>query len=90
MVLRENQTVCALPVVLLEFVTQPKKKSKQGTTETWGRDCSQAEQFEVLGVSRLPLSQHRDACRMNSGACSALRSREVRSLVIARRAGFSL
>ena len=35
MVLRENHAVCALLVVLLEFVTQPKKKSKQGTTETY-------------------------------------------------------
>ena len=35
MVLRENHEVYALLVVLLEFVTQPKRKSKQGTTETY-------------------------------------------------------
>ena len=34
-VLRENYRVYALLVALLEFVTQPKKKSKQGSTETW-------------------------------------------------------
>ena len=34
-VLRENYKVYALLVALLEFVTQPKKKSKQGSTETW-------------------------------------------------------
>ena len=36
-VLREDQAARALLVVLLEFVAQPKKKSRQGTTETMRR-----------------------------------------------------
>ena len=39
MVLREDQAVHAFLVALLEFVAQPKKKSRQGTTETY-QDCS--------------------------------------------------
>ena len=78
-VLREDHTACALLVVLLEFVTQPKKKSKQRATETWEETAARqsSPRSWVVAVSMELLHSANglltSAClKSNQGACHLL------------------
>ena len=54
MVLRENHRAYALLVVLLEFVAQPKKKSKQGTNESWEETAARQSSPRSWLVAHIP------------------------------------